>query len=38
MPYNSFDLMTFEKMGFLEVVMIWAMNLALRPNVKCITI
>ena len=36
--FNSFSLMTFEKMGFLEVVMMGAMNLALRPNVKCTTI
>ena len=35
---NSFVLTTFEKVVILEMVMMGVINLALRPNVKCINI
>ena len=37
-PINSFILLSFEKMVILEVVLMLALNLALRPNVKYINI
>ena len=38
LAFNSFRLTTFKKMVTLEVVIMGAMNLALWPNVKCVTI